>query len=52
MLRTSMRNVVRMTVLIVAVLLAGGIDSAAASEPLVVAASPSLAQPSKPVVQM
>ena len=45
MLRTSMRNVVRMTVLIVAVLLAGGIGSAAASEPLVVAASPSLAQP-------
>jgi molybdate transport system substrate-binding protein len=45
MLRTSMRNFVRTTVLIVAVLLAGGIGSAAASEPLVVAASPSLAQP-------
>jgi len=34
MLRTSMRNFVRMTVLIVAVLLAGGVGSAAASEPL------------------
>jgi molybdate transport system substrate-binding protein len=45
MLRTSMRNFVRMTVLIVVVLVAGGIGSAAASEPLVVAASPSLAQP-------
>jgi len=45
MLRTSMRNFVRMTVLIVVVLAAGGIGSAAASEPLVVAASPSLAQP-------
>jgi molybdate transport system substrate-binding protein len=40
-----MRNFVRTTVLIVAVLLAGGIGSAAASKPLVVAASPSLAQP-------
>ena len=35
MLRTSMRNFVRMTVLIVVVLVAGGIGSAAASEPLV-----------------
>ena len=40
-----MRNVVRMTVLIVVVLLAGGIGLAVANEPLVVAASPSLAQP-------
>ena len=32
MLRTSMRDFVRMTVLIVAVLVAGGIGSAAASE--------------------
>lgn len=45
MLRTSMRDFVRMTVLIVAVLLAGGIGSAGASEPLVIAASPSLAAP-------
>ena len=34
MLKTSMRNFIRMTVLIVAVLLAGGIGSAAASERL------------------
>lgn len=40
-----MRNLVRTSVLIVIVQVAGGIDSAAASEPLVVAASPSLAQP-------
>jgi molybdate transport system substrate-binding protein len=45
MLRTSMQNFVRMTVLIVAVLIAGGIGSAAASEPLVIAGSPSLATP-------
>jgi molybdate transport system substrate-binding protein len=45
MLRTSMRNFVRTTVLIVVVLVAGGIGLAAASEPLVIAASPSLAQP-------
>jgi hypothetical protein len=34
MLRTSMRNVVRTTVLIVVVLVAGGIGSVAAREPL------------------
>jgi molybdate transport system substrate-binding protein len=45
MLRTSMRKFVGLTVLIVVVLVAGGIGSNAASEPLVVAASPSLAQP-------
>ena len=45
MLRTSMRDFVRMTMLIVVVLVAGGIGSAAASEPLVIAASPSLATP-------
>src|SRR6266849_10902657 len=45
MLKTSMRNFIRMTVPIVAVLLAGGIGSAAASEPLVIASSPSLAIP-------
>jgi len=45
MLRTSMRNFVRTTVLIVVVLVAGGICSAVASEPLVIAGSPSLATP-------
>ncbi len=45
MLRTSMRNFVRTTVLIVVVLVAGGIGSVAASEPLVIAGSPSLATP-------
>lgn len=45
MLKTSIRNLVRTSVLIVVVLVAGGIGSAASSEPLVVAASPSLAQP-------
>jgi molybdate transport system substrate-binding protein len=40
-----MRKFVGLTVLIVVVLVAGGIGSNAASEPLVVAASPSLAQP-------
>jgi molybdate transport system substrate-binding protein len=40
-----MRNFVKTTVLIVVVLVAGGIGLAAASEPLVIAASPSLAQP-------
>jgi molybdate transport system substrate-binding protein len=45
MLRTSMRNFVRTTVLIVVVLVAGGIGSAAANESLVIATSPSLATP-------
>ena len=45
MLRTSMRNVVKTTVLVVVVLVAGGIGLAAASEPLVIAGSPSLAAP-------
>jgi len=40
-----MRNFVRMTVLIVAVLVAAGIGSSAASEPLLIAGSPSLATP-------
>jgi molybdate transport system substrate-binding protein len=40
-----MQNFVRMTVLIVAVLIAGGIGSASASEPLLIAGSPSLATP-------
>jgi molybdate transport system substrate-binding protein len=40
-----MQNFVRMTVLIVAVLIVGGIGSASASEPLIIAASPSLATP-------
>src|SRR4249920_3749260 len=45
MFRTSNRNFIRLTVLIVFVLVPGGIGSAAASEPLVIAASPSLATP-------
>jgi molybdate transport system substrate-binding protein len=40
-----MLNFMRMTVLIVVVLVAGGIGSAATSEPLVIATSPSLATP-------
>jgi molybdate transport system substrate-binding protein len=40
-----MQSFVRMTVLILAVLMAGGIGSASASEPLVIATSPSLAIP-------
>lgn len=43
MFRPSMRNFVRMIVLISVVLVAGRIGSAAASEPLVIAVSPSLA---------
>ena len=43
MLRLSVWNFLRMTVLIGVVLIAGRIGSAAASEPLVIAASPSLA---------
>ena len=45
MLRISMQNFVKTTVLIAVVLVAGGIGSATASEPLVIAASPSLAAP-------
>ncbi len=45
MLRTPMWNLVRTTLLMVVALVAGGIGSAAASEPLVIAASPSLATP-------
>ena len=40
-----MRNFVGMTLWIVVVLVAGGIGSAEASEPLVIAGSPSLATP-------
>ena len=45
MLRKPMRDFVRMTALIVVVLVAGGMAPAAASEPLIIAASPSLATP-------
>jgi molybdate transport system substrate-binding protein len=40
-----MQNFVRMTVLFIAALIAGGISSASASEPLMIAGSPSLATP-------
>ena len=43
MLRISMQNFLRMTVLVGVVLVAGGIGSAPASEPLVIVVSPSLA---------
>lgn len=45
MFRTSVRNLLKLTVLTVVVLIAGEIDSASASESLVIAASPSLAIP-------
>ena len=45
MFRTSVRNLLKLTVLTVVVLIAGEIDSASASESLVIAASPSLAVP-------
>ena len=45
MLKTSMQRLMKMTVLLVLGLAVGEIGSVAASEPLVIAASPSLAQP-------
>jgi molybdate transport system substrate-binding protein len=45
MLKTRMRNLVQVIPLIVVVLVAIGIDSTSASEPLVIAASPSMAAP-------
>jgi molybdate transport system substrate-binding protein len=45
MLKTRMRNLVQTIPLIVVVLVATGIDSISASEPLVIAASPSMALP-------
>jgi molybdate transport system substrate-binding protein len=45
MLKNHRRNVVRLTLLFAVVLIAGEINSASASEPLVIAASPSMAAP-------
>lgn len=45
MWRISVQKLTRMTLLLVAVLASGGIGPASASEPLVIAASPSLAAP-------